>query len=94
MASSESVTRIVQLGTTINNTVGKLDQILKSRGLQTPSFNEDAPTSLPEEALAMQSVLLDATSELHDLLLSPMELLLNKTSVSASTPPAPQKHSF
>ncbi|KAJ2999003.1 hypothetical protein NUW58_g143 [Xylaria curta] len=86
MAPSESATRIVQLASTISDAVAKLDEILQSQGLQTPSFNEDAPTSLPEEALAMQSVVLDATSELHDLLLSPMALLLNKTAQNSMVP--------
>ncbi|KAI0871506.1 sterigmatocystin 8-O-methyltransferase [Hypoxylon argillaceum] len=86
MTPPESATRIVRLASTISDTVAKIDEILQSRGLQTPSFNEDAPTSLPEEALAMQSVILDATSELHDLLLSPMALLLNKTAQNNMVP--------
>ncbi|KAI0411471.1 hypothetical protein F5X98DRAFT_380733 [Xylaria grammica] len=64
-AAVASATRIVRLASTISDAVAKLDETLQSRGLPTPSFNEDAPTSLPEEALAMQSVILDATSELH-----------------------------
>ncbi|GAW24153.1 hypothetical protein ANO14919_137340 [Xylariales sp. No.14919] len=86
MIPSESATRIVRLASTISDAVAKLDETLQSRGLPTPSFNEDAPTSLPEEALAMQSVILDATSELHDLLLSPMALLLNKTAQNNMVP--------
>ncbi|KAI0505651.1 O-methyltransferase-domain-containing protein [Xylaria bambusicola] len=84
MALSESATRIVRLASTISDTVAKLDEVLISQGLQTPSFDEDAATSFPEEALAMQSVLLDATSKLHDLLLSPIALLLNKTTINDS----------
>lgn len=84
MESSEPATRIQRLSSTISDSVSKLDKALQSRGLQSPSFSENAPTdpNLPEEALALQSVILDATSELHDLVLSPMGLLLNKTSVS------------
>ncbi|KAI1275240.1 O-methyltransferase-domain-containing protein [Xylaria sp. FL0933] len=86
MVPSSSVTRIVQLASIIGDTVAKLDDILQSRGLETPSFDEDAPTGFPEEALAMQSVVLDATSELHDLLLPPMALLLNKTAHNSMVP--------
>ncbi|KAI0192154.1 O-methyltransferase-domain-containing protein [Astrocystis sublimbata] len=86
MAPLKSTTRIAQLSLTISDTVAKLDEILQSQGLQTPSFSEDAPTSLPEEALAMQSVLLDATSELHDLLLFPMALMINKTAQNNMVP--------
>ncbi|KAH9883976.1 O-methyltransferase-domain-containing protein [Xylariomycetidae sp. FL2044] len=81
MASSDSSTRIVQLASTISETVIRIDEMLKSRAHPSPSFDEDAP-NLPDEALEMQSVVLDATAELHDLLLSPMALLLNKTAAS------------
>ncbi|KAJ3566291.1 hypothetical protein NPX13_g7189 [Xylaria arbuscula] len=88
MASLESATRIGRLSSTISNSVAKLDKVLQSHGLQTPSFDEDASTnpSLPEEAVALQNVILDATSELHDLVSSPMGLLLNKTSQNNMVP--------
>ncbi|KAI1108308.1 O-methyltransferase-domain-containing protein [Nemania sp. NC0429] len=86
MALIKSATRIVLLASAISENVAKLDDILRSRGLCTPSFDENASADLPEEALAMQSVLLDATIELHDLLLSPMNLLMNKTSRNSMIP--------
>ncbi|KAK5632370.1 hypothetical protein RRF57_008084 [Xylaria bambusicola] len=74
-----SSTRIVELASTINSTVAKLDEILRSRGHPTPLFEEVAPTLLPDSVLDMQNVIIDATSELHDLLLSPMAPLFQET---------------
>ncbi|KAF3003297.1 hypothetical protein E8E14_007415 [Neopestalotiopsis sp. 37M] len=79
MASSSQGPRIVQLATAINEAVAKLNDILNSQGIPTPSFEENAPTTLPDDSADVQSTILDATLELHDLILQPMELLIRKT---------------
>ncbi|KUI71081.1 6-hydroxytryprostatin B O-methyltransferase [Cytospora mali] len=41
---------------------------MTSKNLPSPSFDEDAPSSLPREVADAQSTVLDATAELRDLL--------------------------
>ncbi|KAI1141459.1 S-adenosyl-L-methionine-dependent methyltransferase [Hypoxylon sp. FL0543] len=73
--SPNANSRIVALAATISDSVAKLDEILSSQGLPSPSFGEDNPTSLPAEASHLQDAILDATAELHELLLEPLPLL-------------------
>jgi hypothetical protein len=75
--------RIVELADTIQKSVAELDNMLKSKGLPAPSFDEDAsPDPLPSEAQKAQDAVLDATAELHDILLEPTALVLKTISVS------------
>lgn len=84
MASSTTTARMIELAATISNSVAKLHEILSAKGLPSPSFDEDAPTSLPKEASDAQDAVLDATSELHDLLLDPLSLLFQHGGVGIS----------
>ncbi|KAF7534727.1 hypothetical protein G7054_g5962 [Neopestalotiopsis clavispora] len=86
MASSSQGPRIVQLAAAINEVVAKLNDILNSQGIPTPSFEENAPTTLPDDSADVQSTILDATLELHDLILQPMELLIRKTAQNNMAP--------
>ncbi|KAH8786018.1 sterigmatocystin 8-O-methyltransferase [Diaporthe sp. PMI_573] len=73
--------RIVELADTIQKSVAELDNMLKSKGLPAPSFDEDAsPDPLPSEAQKAQDAVLDATAELHDILLEPTALVLKTIS--------------
>lgn len=83
MATSQALPRIVQLAATINESVTRLQNVLSNRGIQSPSFDEDAQFLLPEETLAAQDGILDATAELHDLLLDPMALIKQHGGVRA-----------
>jgi hypothetical protein len=85
MVSSADPPRIMQLTATISEAVAKLNGILASRGIASPSFNEDALIDLPEDAADVHSLILDATLELHDVLLPPMALLIRKTAVRVSS---------
>jgi hypothetical protein len=85
MESTQQTPRIVQLAATIGDAVNKLNEFLTSHGIQTPSFDEGAPTTLPGEVADLQSEVLEATLELHDLLLAPMTLLIMKTAVEISS---------
>ena len=67
--------RIVELAAVISNSVGSINEYLGLKGLPTPSFDPDAPSTLPNEIEAARNAVLDATSELHDLLLEPADLL-------------------
>lgn len=58
-----------------------IDRFLLSHDLPFPSFDTDAPEklSLPEELEAIRSIVLNASTEIHELLLSPKELLISNT---------------
>lgn len=74
MDSSQSIPRLIQLATTINLSVAKIQQVLDSQQAPTPSFDEDSPP-LPVDIREAQDVVLDATAELHDLLTDPLNLM-------------------
>lgn len=82
MDSDQSKPRIEQLVATISNSVAKLQELLKSNGLPPPSFDENARFALPDAAVDYQDSILDATAELHDLLLDPMILIRDYGGVS------------
>ncbi|KAI1744414.1 S-adenosyl-L-methionine-dependent methyltransferase [Xylaria scruposa] len=67
--------RVVELATVINDAVTKIAQIISEQGAAWPSFSEGAPVSHPKEADELKEAILDATAELHDLLLDPMSLI-------------------
>ncbi|KAI1089145.1 sterigmatocystin 8-O-methyltransferase [Rostrohypoxylon terebratum] len=76
MASHTLDSRIIQLARTISTSVAKIDAALAANDLPSPSFDEDAPAGyLPPEILGVQDEVLDATTELHDLLLEPLHLI-------------------
>ncbi|KFA74602.1 hypothetical protein S40288_05826 [Stachybotrys chartarum IBT 40288] len=70
--------RMVQLAASISEAVAKLQEALQAKGVASPSFDEDAPISLPKETIGLQDAILDATSELYDMLLEPMDLLFQQ----------------
>lgn len=81
-ASKMEIHRILQLSNTISKSTAAIHDILTARGLPLPSFDADAPESLPDEVSAAQDAVLDASSELHDLLLGPFNTLESYGSVS------------
>lgn len=75
--------RIVQLARIISTCVAKIDNALVENGLPSPSFDENAPVAhLPSEISDAQDMVLDATAELHDLLLEPLHLIKKHSGVS------------
>lgn len=85
MTSSEGVSRIVQLATAISKSVSKIQRTLDVEGIPSPSFDEDASFHLPLETSKDRDVLLDATAELHDLLLEPLNLIHRHGGVSEAS---------
>ena len=82
MAASENTSpRIVLLAAQISTFVGQLQEQLSARGTPTPSFAEDSPQNIPKDVSALKDALLDATAELHELLLDPLMLLFKFASV-------------
>lgn len=75
MAASTSILRTSYLADIISTSVTKLNKVLSEQHAAPPSFHEDAPISLPKEASEFQDAIIDATMELHDLLLDPLTLI-------------------
>lgn len=81
MASSKT-SRIVELAQIISESVAKIDGALAKEGLPVLSFDEDAPAGyLPKELSGARDAVLDATDELHDLLLEPLHLVKTHSGV-------------
>lgn len=67
-------TRIVELATRIQQRTSEIDSYLKRNQLPSPTFDENGPADLKlpnGELSAARDQVLDATLELHDLLLGP-----------------------
>lgn len=82
MASKESLPRILHLANTISASVKKMEQVLSAKGIPPPSFDEDASFNIPLQLTADHDAVLDATAELHDLLLEPLNLIHRHGGVS------------
>ncbi|KAI1179308.1 S-adenosyl-L-methionine-dependent methyltransferase [Nemania sp. FL0916] len=75
MASGESVSRLLQLAKTISTSVAKIEEALSAEGIPPPSFDEDSTFRLPPTILGDRDAVLDATTELQDLLFEPLSLI-------------------
>jgi hypothetical protein len=75
MESSTKSSRIVELAAKISESVSQLQDILSSQGLPSPSFTENGPERLPANTSDLQDTVLDATTELHELLMEPVRLI-------------------
>ncbi|KAI0173479.1 sterigmatocystin 8-O-methyltransferase [Hypoxylon sp. FL1284] len=82
MASPNSAPRIVALADKISSSVAELQELLSAQGVPSPSWAEDNPESLPADAADLQDVVLDATAELHELLLEPFSLVFRNAAIS------------
>ena len=72
-----STSRIAELSSVISENTLKLDQYLRANGLPLPSFEVDSPVSLvlPETLQVARDAVLDANTELSELLLGPQEVV-------------------
>jgi hypothetical protein len=82
MTSSEGVSRIVQLASAISESVSSIQRTLDAEAIPSPSFDEGATFHFPLETSKDRDILLDATAELHDLLLEPLNLIHKHGGVS------------
>ena len=82
MTTHQSPSRIVQLAKTILESVTRIEDGLFAKGIASPTFDEDASFKIPLELSVHHDAVLDATSELHDLLLEPLDLIHRHSSVS------------
>ncbi|KAI1321704.1 S-adenosyl-L-methionine-dependent methyltransferase [Xylariaceae sp. FL0255] len=68
--------RIIELARIISGSVAKIQDALTARNLPSPSFDEDAPMiSIPPDLSDVQDTILDASAEIHDLRLQPINLI-------------------
>ncbi|KAH7384627.1 putative Sterigmatocystin 8-O-methyltransferase [Pyrenochaeta sp. MPI-SDFR-AT-0127] len=86
MASKESLSRIAQLANTISASVRKIEEGLYAKGIVLPSFDENASFNIPLELNNDHDAVLDATAELHDLLLEPLNLVHRHGGIARQTP--------
>jgi len=80
-----STPRILELSSLISTTTQQLHNSLNAQNLPLPSFEEDVTLILPPDLDGLRDTLLDATSELHDLLYGFRNLLSSYGSVCAFT---------
>jgi hypothetical protein len=83
MESSSTTPRIVELAAKISSSVSQLQELLSAQGVPSPSFTEDSPERLPANTFDLQDAVLDATTELHELLMEPVRLIFRFCAVRA-----------
>ncbi|RYC60928.1 hypothetical protein CHU98_g5281 [Xylaria longipes] len=82
MAPPDATPKIVALAAKISSSVAELQEYLSAQGLESPSFDENSPPNLPSDVSHIRDDVLDATAELHELLLEPLILIYKFAGVS------------
>ncbi|KAI1850095.1 hypothetical protein JX266_004474 [Neoarthrinium moseri] len=72
--------RIVELAAKISASVTEMQELLSAQGVTSPSFDEDSPERLPPNTFHLQGEVLDATAELHELLMDPIPITFKSIS--------------
>ena len=78
-----STARILELSDLISRATQQLHDSLNAQALPLPSFEEDIILTLPSSLDVLRDTLLDAISELHDMLYGFQNLLSHYGSVCA-----------
>ena len=75
-----SLSRIAELASVIQKHTSKVDDYISSHGLESPSFDVSMPAqlNLPETVQLSSNTVIEATSELHSLMLGPMGFLVHQ----------------
>ena len=92
--SSSSITELAAL---VQNNTAKVDRYLREHDLPFPSFDEDGPVDFGLEAKEVQdarTVAMEASLELHELLLGPSMCLRPVVCLPSHTGGKPQLTSF
>lgn len=87
-SSTNNIPRIVELAAQISTLVTELQEQLTAQGAPSPSWAEESPESLPANVSNLQDTVLDATTELHELLLEPLMVLFKFASVRPGLTPS------
>ncbi|KAK6957512.1 hypothetical protein Daesc_000299 [Daldinia eschscholtzii] len=80
--ASNNTSRIVQLAAQISSSVNELQERLTAQGAPSPSFDEGSPQTLPANVSHLQDAVLDATAELNELLMEPLQLIFKFGAIS------------
>lgn len=75
MASPNTTPRIVELAAQISASIAELQERLSAQGVPSPTFDEDSPASFPDNVSNLRTQVLDATAELHEVLMEPLMLV-------------------
>ncbi len=87
------LTRMRELALIIVDKTADIDSKLESAGLPEPSFHPQSPSMLQENMAESRRSLLEATEELHALMLGPVELVTSHSDVHLeSNPTARRRH--
>ena len=81
-----SSARILELSNLISTATRQLHDSLLDQNLPLPSFEEDMTLTLPSNLDTVRDTILDATSELHDLIYGFQNLLSSYGSVCDFSP--------
>lgn len=88
MALAGATPRIIELAAKISTSVSELHACLSAQGIESPSFAEDSPPTLPSDVHHLRDDVLDATAELHEVLLEPLMLIYKFAGVAIHQFPA------
>ncbi|KFG85433.1 sterigmatocystin 8-O-methyltransferase [Metarhizium anisopliae] len=83
-SDNTSVSRLAQLAASILDSVSRLEATLSMQACPLPSFDQDAPTLLPKDAIGIRDSIIDCAAEIQDLLLGPFDMLYMHASVNSS----------
>ncbi|KAK9444939.1 sterigmatocystin 8-O-methyltransferase [Metarhizium brunneum] len=83
-SDNTSVSRLTQLAASILDSVSRLEATLSMQACPLPSFDQDAPTLLPKDAIGIRDSIIDCAAEIQDLLLGPFDMLYMHGSVNSS----------
>lgn len=77
LLSTATTTRVAELATRIQQGTSRIDEYLQKKHLPAPSFDEDGPVELglPSDLDNTRIEVIDASLELHQLLLGPSSCL-------------------
>lgn len=84
MAPNNVTPRIVELAAKISTAVAELQAHLSAQEVESPSFPENSPPTLPSDVHQLRDDVLDATAELHEVLLEPLMLIYKFAGVMIS----------
>lgn len=76
-----ATSRIAMLASRIAHNTTEVEKLLLAEGLPCPTFDADQPPTLVHnpKIVAARKVILEATDELHALMLGPMSLVTSPT---------------
>ena len=76
----QTQSRIIQLASTIAANTKRYDEYVSSNGLPSPSFNAKTPLKLElsDDIVQANNAVIEATSELHGLMLGPLDTVLTQ----------------